>query len=61
LPDEYIKARESDLKRVEALRDTAQPSDTSRKVDELIRETAHGRSSSTLGVFDISSLTDLFS
>jgi DNA-directed RNA polymerase subunit RPC12/RpoP len=61
LPDEYIKAREADLKRVAEIRDGAETKDVDRKVDELIRQTAHGRASSSLGVFDISSLTDLFS
>ena len=60
LPDEYIKAREADLKRVEGVSD-AKTGETSRKVDELIRQTAQGHSSSIVGVFDISSLTDLFS
>lgn len=61
LPDEYIKAREADLKRVSEVRDGAETNEVSRKVDELIRHTAQSRTSSSLGVFDISSLTDLFS
>jgi hypothetical protein len=61
LPDEYIKAREADLKRVTEVREGAETNEADRKVDELIRQTARGRSSSSLGVFDISSLTDLFS
>lgn len=61
LPDEYINAREADLKRVTEVREGSETNEVSRKVDELIRHTAQGRSSSSLGVFDISSLTDLFS
>ena len=61
LPDDYIKAREADLKRVAEVRDSAQTSETSRKVDELIRQSAHGRASSSQGVLEISSLIDLFS
>ena len=61
LPDDYIKAREADLKRVAEISDGAATKDVDHKVDELIRQTARGRSSSSLGVFDISSLTDLFS
>lgn len=61
LPDEYIKAREADLKRVTEVAEGSETNEVRRKVDELIRHTANGRSSSSLGVFDISSLTDLFS
>jgi len=61
LPDEYITARDADLKRVAEIRDGAETKEIGRKVDELIRQTARGRSSSSLGVFDITSLTDLFS
>jgi len=58
LPDDYIRAREADLKRVTEVSET---NEVRRKVDELIRHTAQGHSSASLGVFDISSLTDLFS
>jgi hypothetical protein len=61
LPDEYIEAREADLKRVTEVTEGADSNGVSRKVDELIRQTANGRSSSSIGVFDRSSLTDLFS
>ena len=61
LPDDYIKAREADLKRVTEVSEGSETNEIRRKVDELIRHTAQGHSSASLGVFDISSLTDLFS
>jgi predicted amidophosphoribosyltransferase len=61
LPDDYIRAREGDLKRVTEVGEGTEIHEVGRKVDELIRQTARGRSSSSIGVFDISSLTDLFS
>ena len=63
LPDEYIKAREADLKRITEVTDGEESSDVGRKVDELIRQTARhkrGQSSSALGLVDITSLIDLF-
>jgi predicted amidophosphoribosyltransferase len=59
LPDDYIRAREADLKRVTEVGEGEEINKVGRKVDELIRQTARGRSSSSLG--DIISLTDLFS
>lgn len=61
LPDDYIKAREADLRRVTEVTEGVEKNEAGRKVDELIRRTANGHSSSSPGVFDISSLTDLFS
>lgn len=61
LPDDYIKAREADLRRVTELRGGSETSEVARKVDELIRHTAQEHSSTSPGVLDISSLTDLFS
>ena len=63
LPDEYIKARESDLKRITEVNEGEGTSDLRGKVNELIRETAlhkRGGSSSALGLVDISSLIDFF-
>jgi DNA-directed RNA polymerase subunit RPC12/RpoP len=63
LPDEYIKARESDLKRITEVAEGEETSEVRRKVDELIRQTARnkrGHSSSPLGLVDITSLIDLF-
>jgi hypothetical protein len=62
LPDEYIEARESDLKRITEV-GGGEKTELRRKVDELIRQTARherGRSSSVLGSVDITSLIDLF-
>jgi len=61
LPDEYIAAREANLRRVTEVTEGTESNGVSRKVDELIRYTANSRSSPSLQVFDISSLTDLFS
>jgi len=63
LPDEYIEARESDLKRITEVGGGEEKTELRRKVDELIRQTAgheRGRSSSPLGPVDITSLIDLF-
>lgn len=60
LPDDYITAREADVKRVEGVSEGVHTDEASRKVDEVIRQAARERSSSP-GAFDISSLTDLFS
>lgn len=62
LPDDYIKARDEDLKRVTEVRQGAETNEVGRKVDELIRQTARTRGrSSALDLLDITSLTDLFS
>lgn len=61
LPDEYIKAREADLKRVMEVREGGKENEAGRKVDEMIRHTAQRNSASSPGVFDLSSLIDLFS
>ena len=62
LPDEYIEARESDLKRITEVVEGEGMSEMRLKVDKLIRETAqHKRGrSSALGLVDITILTDLF-
>jgi len=63
LPDEYIEARESDLKRITEVGGGEEKTELRRKVDELIRQTARherGRSSSPVGPVDITSLIDLF-
>jgi hypothetical protein len=62
LPDEYIKAREGDLKRLTEVKE-GEESEVGRKVDELIRQTVRrkrDRSSSPLGKLDITRLIDLF-
>ncbi len=61
LPEQYIKAREADLKRIAEINEGAETRDVARKVDELISQTArkHGRGSS-LDFLDITRLTDLF-
>lgn len=63
LPDEYIKAREADLKRMSDVKAGKETSEVDRKVNELIRQTAirqHAQSSSALGILDVRSLIDLF-
>src|SRR5712692_1618564 len=40
LPDEYLKAREADLKRITEVKEGEGTSEVGRKVDELIRQTA---------------------
>jgi hypothetical protein len=63
LPDEYIKAREADLRRMSDVKEGKETNEVGRKVDELIRQTAirkHAQSSSALGLLDIRSLIDLF-
>jgi len=63
LPDEYIKAREADLKRIAEVSESEETKELGHKVDELIRETARrnrGQSSSALGLLDITTFTDLF-
>lgn len=63
LPDEYIKAREADLRRITEVTEGEESSEVGRKVDELIRQTARrkrGQSSSALGLVDITSFIDLF-
>src|SRR5438128_6011770 len=61
LPDEYIKTREADLRRVVEVKDGREVTETDRKIDQLIRQTARGqlmRSSSPSGLIDIPSLID---
>lgn len=61
LPDEYIKARGSDLKRISDVNEGEGTSELAGKVNELIRENArHKGGGSVLSLVDFSSLTDLF-
>jgi hypothetical protein len=62
LPDEYIKAREADLKRMSEVREGEETTEVRRKMDELLRQKSRerGHSSSVLGLVDITSLFDLF-
>jgi DNA-directed RNA polymerase subunit RPC12/RpoP len=63
LPDRYINARESDLRRITEVKDGDQTSEMGRKVDELIRQTVKRkkrRSWSLLELVDITRLIDLF-
>ena len=62
LPDEYIKTRESDLKRIAQVKEGKETSEVGRKLDELIRQTAlsgRRRASSPSGLVDIANLIDL--
>ena len=63
LPDEYIKAREADLRRISEVKEGEGTSELSRKVDEFFCETARRKrgGSSVLGLVDVSSLFDIFS
>jgi DNA-directed RNA polymerase subunit RPC12/RpoP len=63
LPDEYIKARESDLKRIADVEEGKGSTELVTKVDELIRQTIRRRrgASSALGLVDITTLIDFFS
>ena len=58
LPEDYVKAREADLRRIEGISEGSGDAEVNRKVDELIHETARrerGRSS----LLDLLDLTDL--
>jgi len=67
LPNDYIRARESDLRRLEEIRGTPEASDPGSKIGEFFRKSAHprGGSSSVLGgaleLLDPTSLFDIFS
>ena len=63
LPDYYIKARESDLKRIADVAEGKDTAELGAKVDELIRQTARRRpgGSSGHGLVDITTLIDFFS
>jgi hypothetical protein len=60
LPEEYIKARESDLQRITDVGEGNKNAETNSKVDEFFSQTERkgGRTSSIIGLLDI---TDLFS
>lgn len=63
LPDEYIRTREADLKRMTQVKEGDETSDVSRKVNELFRENLRrkrGQSSWSLGPIDIAGFIDLF-
>jgi|GEM_PF-2289553 len=63
LPEEYIRARGSDLKRVTELEGNESATEARTKLDLFFSESnRHYRGgSSALGLFDITSLFDLFS
>lgn len=61
LPEQYIKAREGDLKRIAEISEGGKANDVARKVDELISRTARkDRRGSSLDLLDITRFTDLF-
>jgi hypothetical protein len=63
LPDEYIKAREADLKRITEVEAGEGASELGSKAGEFFCQTGRhkrGGSSSVLGLVDITSLFDLF-
>ncbi len=63
LPDEYIKARESDLKRIADVEEGKSTAELGAKVDELIRQTTRrGQrgSSPSHRLVDITTLIDFF-
>ncbi len=61
LPDEYIKAREGDLKRLSEVKGTDQDGES--RIAEFLRESARSRGGSTsvIGFVDVASLFDIFS
>ena len=63
LPEEYIKAREGDLKRVTEVEGSKSATEARTKIDEFFSESnrRYRGGSSALGLFDITSLFDLFS
>jgi hypothetical protein len=62
LPEDYIEAREADLRRIAEIRSDIADTDVNRKVDELIRHSAReSREDSLLDILNISNLTDLLS
>ena len=63
LPDEYIKARESDLRRLSEVNGTEEAKEATTKIEEFFRESARSRggSPSALGLVDAASLFDIFS
>lgn len=61
LPDDFIKARESDLKRITEVNEGEGTSELGGKINELIRGTArHKRAGSARGLVDVSDLIDFF-
>ncbi|MFY9611895.1 MAG: hypothetical protein WAU45_25185 [Blastocatellia bacterium] len=62
LPEDYIKAREADLKRIADIRSGSDDTDGKLKVGELIRHSAgHSKDESLLDILKIKDLTDLLS
>lgn len=62
LPEDYIKAREADLKRIADIRSGDTDTDADLKVGELIRHSAgHANEDSLLDILKIRDLTDLLS
>lgn len=62
LPNEYIKAREADLRRITDVGEGESANELSSKVGEFFSESQRKRGgSSVAGLVDISSLFDLFS
>jgi DNA-directed RNA polymerase subunit RPC12/RpoP len=62
LPEDYIKAREADLKRIADIKSGSGDTEGNLKVGELIRHTAgDGKDKSLLDILKIRDLTDLLS
>ena len=63
LPEEYIKAREGDLKRVTEVEGNKSATEARTKIDGFFSESnrRYRGGSSSLALFDITSLFDLFS
>lgn len=62
LPEDYIEAREADLKRIAEVNSGEEKSGVDRKLGELIRHSAgQGREESLLDILNVGNLTDLLS
>lgn len=62
LPDDYIKARDADLKRLNEIRDSGESNDLGQKIDELIRQSSRpNHIESRTAISDVASLLDLLS
>ena len=61
LPDEYIKAREADLKRIAEVGGRESPIELGSEISKFFSETGRRKSSAALGLVDITSLIDFFS
>jgi DNA-directed RNA polymerase subunit RPC12/RpoP len=63
LPEEYIKARESDLLRISGVEEGNKSAEPDSKVDEILRQAVRrdrGQSSPIIDLIDLKNLTDLF-